>query len=172
MICDICKKAEATVHLTQIVDGKMLKVDLCEACAKEKGVQEAAGFSLADLLGGFGATEEIKSEAPGTQCPVCGFTQAEFKKTGRLGCSTCWETFETGLASLLKAMHKGDHHIGKVPAKAVHTLALSGKIQELSEQLEKAVREEKYEDAAQIRDEIREMEVKLKKGASVAHSAE
>ena len=172
MLCDICKKAEATVHLTQIVEGKMLNVDLCESCAKEKGVQEAAGFSLADLLVGLGAAEEMKVESPGAQCVVCGFTQADFKKTGRLGCSACWETFEAGLASLLKAMHKGDHHVGKVPAKAVHTLALNGKIQELSEQLEKAVREEKYEDAAQIRDEIREMETKLKKAASVARSAE
>jgi protein arginine kinase activator len=172
MLCDICKKSEATVHLTQIVDGKMLKVDLCESCAKEKGVQEAAGFSLADLLVGLGAAEEIKVESPGAQCPVCGFTQADFKKTGRLGCSACWETFEAGLASLLKAMHKGDHHVGKVPAKAMHTLALSGKVQELAEQLEKAVREEKYEDAAQIRDEIRELESKLKQTSGVAHSPE
>lgn len=172
MLCDICKKAEATVHLTQIVEGKMLKVDLCESCAKEKGVQEAAGFSLADLLVGLGSAEEMKVESPGAQCAVCGFTQADFKKTGRLGCSACWETFEAGLASLLKAMHKGDHHVGKVPAKAVHALALNGKIQELSEQLEKAVREEKYEDAAQIRDEIREMETKLKKAASVARATE
>jgi protein arginine kinase activator len=172
MQCDICKKAEATVHLTQIVEGKMLKVDLCESCAKEKGVQEAAGFSLADLLVGLGAAEEMKVESPGAQCPVCGFTQADFKKTGRLGCSACWETFEAGLASLLKAMHKGNHHVGKVPTKAMHTLALNGKIQELAEQLEKAVREEKYEDAAQIRDEIRELETKAKKSASVARSVE
>ena len=172
MQCDICKKAEATVHLTQIVEGKMLKVDLCESCAKEKGVQEAAGFSLADLLVGLGAAEEMKVESPGAQCPVCGFTQADFKKTGRLGCSACWETFEAGLASVLKAMHKGDHHVGKVPSKAMHTLALNGKIQDLAEQLEKAVREEKYEDAAQIRDEIRELETKAKKSASVARSVE
>ena len=71
MVCDICKKSEATVHLTQIVEGKMLKVDLCETCAKEKGVQEAAGFSLESLLVGLGAPEEIKSDAPGAQCPVC-----------------------------------------------------------------------------------------------------
>ena len=168
MQCDICKKAEATVHLTQIVEGKMLKVDLCEPCATEKGVQEAAGFSLADLMVGLGSAEEIKMESPGARCPVCGFTQADFKKTGRLGCSECWETFEAGLNSLLKAMHKGDHHIGKVPAKAAHTLVISGKIQELTEKLEKAVQAEKYEDAAQIRDEIRALESKLKKAGSVA----
>jgi len=169
MVCDICKKTDATVYLAKIVGGKLLKANLCESCAKEKGVEASAGFDE-DLLVGLGA--DIKIESPGAQCSVCGFSQADFKKTGRLGCSACWETFETGLASLLKAMHKGDHHVGKVPAKAMHTLVLSGKIRELSEQLDKAVAEEKYEDAAQLRDEIREMETKLKKAASVARSAE
>jgi protein arginine kinase activator len=93
------------------------------ACAKEKGVQEAAGFSLADLLvdlGGRGDEVGIPGRAMSRVRLHAG---RSFKKTGRLGCSACWETFEAGLASLLKAMHKGDHHIGKVPAKAVHTLA-------------------------------------------------
>lgn len=172
MLCDICKKSEATVHLTQIEAGKMLKLDLCESCAKEKGVEEGVGFSPSDLLLGLGAAEQIKVESPGAQCPVCGFTHAEFKKTGRLGCSACWETFEAGLASLLKAMHKGERHLGKVPVKAMHTLALTGKVRELSERLDKAVQDEKYEDAAQIRDEIRELESKLKQAGSAARAPE
>ena len=161
MLCDICKKNEATVHLTQIVDKKVLKVDLCEGCSKVKGLQESAGFSLADLQLGLGAGDEIATEA-GTTCPVCGFSQADFKKTGRLGCSACWETFEQGLAGLLKAMHKSDRHVGKVPSKAAHTLVITEQIKELSENLERAVREEKYEDAAHIRDQIRQLESKLK----------
>ena len=162
MLCDMCKKNEATVHLTQIVEAKMLKVDLCETCSKAKGVQEAAGFSLADLLVGLGSADEIKTESPGAKCPVCGFTQSDFKKTGRLGCSACWETFEAGLASLLKAMHKSDRHVGKVPSKAAHTVVIGEKIKELTDELEKAIAAEKYEDAAHIRDQIREMESKLK----------
>ena len=63
MLCDICKENEAKVHLTQIVEGKMQKVDLCESCAKEKGVQDPTGFSLADLLLGLGAAEELKPSA-------------------------------------------------------------------------------------------------------------
>ena len=167
MLCDICKKNEATIHLTQIVDTKMLKVDLCEVCSKAKGIQEASGFSLADLLVGLGAADEIKTEA-GVQCPVCGFTQADFKKTGRLGCSACWEAFEAGLSSLLKAMHKSDRHIGKVPKKAAHTVVIGERLKELTEELEKAVSAEKYEEAAQIRDQIRELESKLKASGSVA----
>ncbi len=161
MQCDNCKKNDATVHLTQIVDGKTLKIDLCESCAKESGVQDTAGFSLADLLVGLGAGDEIKTEGPGARCPTCGLTQADFKKTGRLGCATCWETFAAGLAPLLKAMHKGDHHIGKVPTRAAHTLVISEKIRQLSAELEKAVHAEKYEEAAVLRDQIRELETKL-----------
>lgn len=162
MHCDICKKNEATVHLTKIVGTKLEKLDLCEGCAKEKGVQDPTEFSPSDLLVGLGSAEQIKEEWTGASCSVCGFTQADFKKTGRLGCSACWETFEHGLSSLLKAMHKGDHHVGKVPVKAVSTQVVSEKIQELTEQLEKAVGGENYEEAAQIRDQIRELQSKLK----------
>jgi protein arginine kinase activator len=169
MQCDVCKKNDATVHLTQILEGgKIQKVDLCEQCAKEKGVHDPSGFSLSDLLVGLGSADEIKTEGTGTRCPVCGFTQADFKKTGRLGCSACWESFEPGLSSLLKAMHKGDHHIGKIPSKAAHTIELNEKIKQLTDELEKAVREEKYEHAAQLRDEIRELESKLKTSGSTA----
>ena len=167
MLCDICKKNEATVHLTQIIEAKMLKVDLCEACSKAKGVQEV-GFAPADLLLGLGAAEGIKDGSPDIRCPVCGFTQVDFKKTGRLGCSACWETFEAGLSSLLKAMHKSDRHVGKVPGKAAHTIAISEKIKELAHELEQAVRAEKYEEAAHIRDEIRVLESKLKTAGTVA----
>ena len=165
MVCDICKKNEATVHLTQIIDNKMLKIDLCEGCSKSKGLQEANGFSLADLQVGLGAAEEISGVA-GAKCTVCGFTQADFKKTGRLGCSACWETFEQGLGGLLRAMHKSDRHVGKVPSKAAHTLVITERIKQLAGDLEQAVRSEKYEDAAQIRDQIRELDSQLKIAAT------
>lgn len=166
MQCDVCNKNKATVHLTQIGEGgKVHKVDLCEACAKEKGVQDPTGFSLADLLVGLGTGSETKLESPGLRCPACGFSQADFKKTGRLGCSECWNTFESQIAPLLKAMHKGERHVGKVPSKAAHTQILSEKIKELTDELHKAVSEEKYEDAAGIRDQIRDLEAKLKTGA-------
>ncbi len=163
MKCDICHQNEATIHLTQILDGKMLKVDLCDACAKAKGVQETGlGFSLSELVGGLGVADETRAESPGAVCPICGMSQADFKKTGRLGCAACWETFEAGLNSLLKAMHKGDHHVGKVPGKAAHTLVIQHQIKGLSAQLAAAVRAEKYETAAGLRDEIRQLESQLK----------
>src|SRR5438874_1753132 len=88
MLCDVCKCNDATVFLTQILDGKMQKVNLCEACSKEKGVQDPTGVALADLLLGIGAAEELEKGAATTRCPVCAFTQAGLTKTGRLGCTT------------------------------------------------------------------------------------
>ena len=71
MLCYICKQNEATVHLAQIADGKMQKVDLCESCAKEKGVQDATNVSLASVLMGLGVTEEVSTESGGAACPIC-----------------------------------------------------------------------------------------------------
>jgi protein arginine kinase activator len=161
MECNICKKNPATVHITQVVGNHKVEVHMCAGCAAAKGIPEAKGFSLADLQVGLGAGDELAAE-PGVRCPVCGFTQADFKKTGRLGCSACWETFEAGLVTLLRAMHKSDRHVGKVPSKAAHTLVITEQIKELSADLERAVRDEKYEDAAQIRDRIRQLESQLK----------
>ena len=141
----------------------MQKVNLCEACSKEKGVQDPTGFALADLLLGIGAAEEIEKGASTTRCPVCGFTQSDFKKTGRLGCSTCYAAFSEGLSSLLKAMHKGTEHVGKLPARAQRTLALSDRMKTLTEDLRKAVEAENYETAASLRDEIKQLEGELAK---------
>ena len=161
MLCDVCKCNDATVFLTQILEGKMHKVNLCEACSKEKGVQDPTSFALADLLLGIGAAEEIEKGAPTQKCPVCGFSQADFKKTGRLGCSGCYLAFADGLNSLLKAMHKGTSHVGKLPVRAQKTLALSDRMKTLTENLRKAVQEENYETAAALRDEIRQLESQL-----------
>jgi protein arginine kinase activator len=161
MLCDVCKCNDAAVFLTQIVDGKMQKVNLCESCSKEKGVQDPTGFALADLLLGIGAAEEIEKGGSSTRCPVCGFTQADFKKTGRLGCSSCYVAFAEGLNSLLKAMHKGTAHVGKLPARAQKTLLLSDRMKTLTENLRKAVQEENYETAAALRDEIKQLESQL-----------
>jgi protein arginine kinase activator len=162
MRCDVCQKNDATVYLTQIVEGKMQKVNLCEHCAKEKGVSDPTGFAMADLLLGLGATQQIEHGGqPAQKCPVCGFTQIDFKKTGRLGCSACYDTFAEGLANLLKGMHKGLKHTGKMPAHLSRRYAMADRVKSLETDLQKAVKNEKYEDAARLRDEIQKIEHEL-----------
>ena len=161
MNCDVCKTNQATVFLTQIVEGKMQKVNLCEACSKEKGVSDPTGFALADLLLGLGAAQEMERGGTVQKCAVCGFSQADFKKTGRLGCGVCYKTFAEGLATLLKGMHKGITHIGKSPARLLRTMERETHLKTLQKDLRKAVADENYESAAEIRDKIRHMDVSV-----------
>jgi protein arginine kinase activator len=162
MTCDVCKSNPATVFLTQIVEGKMQKVNLCESCSKEKGVTDPTGFELADLLLGLGAAQELEKGSVGQRCPVCGFSQADFKKTGRLGCAACYATFAEGLESVIKAVHKGTRHVGKIPARLADSLKLEARLKELQEQLSKAIEIENYEAAAEFRDQIKQLEPNVK----------
>ncbi len=170
MLCCICKEKEAKVHLTQIVGDKVQKVDLCEECAKHKGVNDPAGFSLADLLLGLGASKEIEQSGGGAEikCAKCGFTQADFKKAGRLGCSECYTAFAEGLEGLLKTMHKGTRHTGKVPQVLQQSRDVAERLKLLEKKLAKAVAEENFEQAALLRDEIKQMW--NKRGSKVATS--
>tara|TARA_B100000459_G_C8589971_1_gene207264 strand:- start:1084 stop:1590 length:507 start_codon:yes stop_codon:yes gene_type:complete len=149
---------EATVHLTEIVNGQMKKIDLCEECAKDKGVTDPQGFALADLLLGLGASSEMESVSSELECPTCGFTQADFKKTGRLGCSTCYTVFAEPLEGMLKQMHKGTQHVGKVPKALRAKLDITKQRDSLAEQLRKAIETENYEEAARLRDQLKELE--------------
>lgn len=148
------------MHLTQIAGEEMQKVDLCEQCAKAKGVNDPEAFSFADLVLGLGASKAVAKGAGRKEagCPCCGFTQADFKKTGRLGCPDCYEHFSEGLESLLKSMHKGIRHVGKVPKRYKRLQKASeatDKIKTLQRKLSEAVEAEQFERAAELRDEIR-----------------
>ena len=161
MLCTICKEKPATVHLTQIVGDKMQKLDLCEDCAKTKGINDPTSFGLADLdlVLGLGASQQLEQAAGGVElkCPRCGFTQADFKKSGRLGCPECYSTFAEGLAGLLKTMHKGTRHIGKAPEALRATRENADRMKSLQARLAKAIKDENYEQAALVRDEIKQL---------------
>src|SRR5438045_7502930 len=163
MLADSCKQNVATVHLTQMVEGKTREVDLCESCSEEKGVDRPTAFSLADLVLGLGAAQETAQAAAGSdlKCPACGFTQADFKKSGRLGCAECYTTFAEGLEGLLKSMHKGIKHVGKVPQQLQQHKDYVEKLNRLQKELEKAIHDEDFEQAAVLRDEIRQTREKF-----------
>jgi protein arginine kinase activator len=95
------------------------------------------------------------------KCPNCGFTQADVKKAGRLGCSECYVTFSEGLEGLLKTMHKGTKHVGKVPQSLQQSRDLADRLKALQKKLDKAVADEDFEQAAHARDEIKATRDKL-----------
>lgn len=161
MVCDNCKVNEAIIHLTQIVDNQMTTLHLCEGCAAAKGLEPGTNpgnFPLTDFLAQVGkSTAEITG--PVAPCAYCGLKLDEFKKTGRLGCSHCYVSFETNLKGLLRRLHGNTQHVGKVylppdPTRAEQQERLAG----LRRKLDKAVESEDFERAAQIRDMIRTLE--------------
>jgi len=152
--CDLCGKP-ATVHLTQIVNNKIHKVDLCEECAQAKGVTDPSGFSLADML--LKASLNPEPPVDGVRCEQCGFTQADFKKHGRFGCPACYEAFKEVLGPMLGNMHKGTTHNGKVPQRALERKSLYDRLTQLQVDLDQAIKAERYEDAARYRDEIHQV---------------
>jgi protein arginine kinase activator len=162
MQCSVCKEKPATVFLTHIENDKMHKVNLCEDCAKTKGVDNPTTFSLADadLLLGLGASQEI-TQTPGgvdLKCPRCGFSQADFKKSGRLGCPECYQVFAEGLEGLLKTMHKGTRHTGKSPEALRQSRDHAERLKLLQKKLAKAVESEDFEQAAKLRDELKQLD--------------
>lgn len=156
--CNSCQ-APATVHLTQIVNGQVKKIDLCESCAKEKGVTDPEGFSLAELLSTAGASADTSSSpaGQGMVCESCGFTQHNLNKLGRMGCPDCYEAFSSILKPMLSNMHVGTKHCGKCPEHALERIDIEKKLAELESQIAAAIREERYEDAAVFRDQMKQL---------------
>lgn len=164
MLCNICGKNPATVHVTEIVNNQTTEMHLCEACAKEKSIQMEQHFGLSDLLAGiadlgtpFGskAKEELK-----LICPNCGMGYEDFKKIGRLGCSACYDAFRKNLVPLLKRIHGSTQHIGSIPGKIIKEVKKKTEIEELKEKLQQAIQKEEFEEAAKLRDRIKELEKK------------
>ncbi len=171
MVCDICGKNAATVHLTEIIDEQMNELHLCEDCARTKSSAMEQQFGLSELLAGMADFEkpDKDEEIVTAKCPSCGLTYADFKKIGRLGCGECYNIFRKYLAPLLKRIHGSSQHVGKSPlkAKAKPAGGVSKKkadLQELKAQLQKLIEKEDFEEAARLRDQIKKISSEQKEG--------
>jgi protein arginine kinase activator len=162
MVCDNCGSTDAVVHLTQIVNNQMSTHRLCEKCAAEKGLEtapEPVGFPLTDFLAQMGSDPGSGTEATESACPFCGLTFDDFRETGRLGCPQCYETYAPQLQRLLRRVHGGTQHVGKIYLPPDPTASdLERRLQGLRRKLNRAVEAEDFERAAELRDEIRSLE--------------
>ncbi len=170
MTCDLCGEREATVHLTEVINDETRELHLCQACAQEKGSAAAESFGLADLLAGladFGVKPEVEGRAPAGQaaCPRCGMRYEDFRKSGRLGCGGCYESFQRFLSPLLKKIHGSTRHVGQAPPEKQKAKLAAPKeeLDQLRERLKGAVAGEAFEEAARLRDRIRALEAKKKR---------
>jgi protein arginine kinase activator len=163
--CDRCGNAEAAIHFTQIQNNETTTRHLCESCAAALGLDPGAGTAgpatapLADFLGQLGKAIAGESTWTAGACPGCGLTLADFKRTGRLGCARCWSAFEPSLKGLLRKLHGGTQHVGKVYLPPDPTeMDRTARAVSLRRSLQRAVDEEDFERAAALRDQIRRLE--------------
>lgn len=166
MLCQNCNQKESTVHLTKIVNGEANQIHLCQECA-----QKVQGFGLslypgmvADFLQAlFGVNPTGQSDQPldelqQEQCPGCGWTFAQIQKAGRMGCSKCYEMFESQMETLLRRIHGRGTHVGKIPLRSGVAYRNKQEITHLRDKLQQLIQKEEFEEAAQVRDKIRELE--------------
>lgn len=165
MLCQNCNKNQATVHYTKIINGNIKELHLCEECAmnnSEIGFDSTFSFPtlLTNLIDNIQG-ESIKKEADNLRCPSCGLDYSKFRQTGKFGCAQCYETFRPNLSPLLRGIHGHDKHTGKIPYRANETVAKRREIQKLKHKLNDLVQKEAFEEAAKIRDKIKELEKEI-----------
>jgi len=159
MLCQFCKKRDATIHVTNVDNNKVRAIHICAQCAEERGLDELkkSNFAMTDFVAGlfdsaFAAAE--KGVSPDS-CPNCGTSYSAFQEVGRLGCSQCYEFFQKQLIPLLRSIHGNTRHLGKIPQRYGRQVNLRRKVRDLQEELNLAIQLEQFERAAELRDEIR-----------------
>ena len=178
MLCQNCGKNEANVRYTQVINGVRKELNLCSECARKLGVDRIdIPMDFTSFLGDFFNDYAESSLLPSfsidnVKCNTCGMTYNDFIDTGMFGCSDCYDTFSGPIDSLLKNLHGTARHIGRGVKNLDGSLKnkkisdnsninskeeKNSELEDLQKQLDKAIKEERYEDAAKIRDKIKEM---------------
>lgn len=168
MQCQECGKRPASLHFTKIVNGEKTEFHICEACAREKGEiipGTTGGFSIHNLLSGLlDFNPGLKGQNTGSKpaenlrCEECGLTYSQFSKIGRFGCSSCYKYFNDRLDPLFKRVHGNTVHVGKIPKRVGGHIEVKRKLDDLRRELQYRILQEEFEEAASLRDQIRELE--------------
>lgn len=158
MLCEKCGKNHATTHIKTVVNGIVREYNLCSACAAQSGYgSNSITGMLASMLGDM-SPQTVKSQKC---CSVCGATFSDIAHSGKMGCGECYKTFNDEILPYLKRVHGATRHVGKIPNRAPLIVKPKEKtVEDLRQELARMVAEEKYEQAATLRDKIKEMEGK------------
>ncbi len=166
MICNVCGTKDASIHLTEILNGQMAEVHICEACAEEKGTEFKTYFNFGDLLAGVPGLEKAlggSGKKTPLLCKECGMNYVDFAKNGRLGCAGCYSSFQKPLAAVIKQVQRSNEHVGKKPSRIPKETRSVHDLRQLQDRLKKSIQSEAFEEAAQLRDEIQQALEKIKK---------
>lgn len=170
MKCERCKENEATFFYEENINGQKKKLSLCAHCAEEMQKSgemktlsspfEDMGFGspFADTLFGslFYPSEAAKLGTGVKKCGRCGSTLRDFRERGKAGCPDCYAAFAAELEPTIRSMHGSAAHTGRAPAKRKKALDRADRLKKLRTELDEAIKKEEFEEAARLRDQIRE----------------
>lgn len=168
MLCEKCGKNEANTLLRESVNGNVTEIHLCAECAAELGFNnlfanfnpfEDMGINLQGILGSlFSQGLPSQTIQSGRTCGVCGTSFEEFAQSAMAGCANCYHEFYQELLPSIQRIHGKTRHVGKIPGTAGKEIKLKKELNDLKKQLSDTVAAQEYEQAAILRDRIREME--------------
>ena len=180
MLCDNCGKREANVRYSENINGRKKELNLCEECSKKLGIEKmdfGMPIDFSSFFGGFMDSlittpefEPLINDIKTLRCNTCGYTFEDIANSGRLGCKDCYDVFESRLDPIIKKIQGDNHHVGRIGKiidskidnatnkKEVKETKEQTEIEKLQEELKQAIKEERYEEAAKLRDEIKRLE--------------
>ena len=167
MICDACKKNEATVKLIAIIDGAKTERHLCTECV-EKQKRQMREEGMQSMLSAIISGQRRSTTTTGLRCSNCGLSYDEFRKTSRLGCAQCYADFRTQLRPLLLRLHGRTQHAGRMPERVDAQLKRDSRLEQLRRDMEIAIACEDFEQAASLRDELRSLTTAAEGGTAGA----
>lgn len=157
MKCQRCLK-QATLHITEVLgEERFEELHLCEDCAK-KYLYEPEQKKAPAKAGAAAEGEDVETAGGNKQCDACGLKFVEFRNNGRLGCSHDYDAFKEDLMPLLESVHGDTKHVGKVPRRLPKATGAHVELTSLRRKLQQAVTDEAYEEAARLRDRIKQLE--------------
>lgn len=155
MICDECKKNQATVRLVALIDGNRTERNLCSACMLRQKLQIRTDGAQSVQSAMWSGANKTTVRHPNLRCPRCGMSYDEYAKAERVGCAYCYEEFRAPMRTTLQRVHGRAQHIGRVPACVDDLVRMKSRVEQLRREMDVAVACEDFEQAASLRDEIR-----------------
>lgn len=154
MLCEKCKKNNATTILTTIVGAKSVTLNICGECAFKAGYSNIFGeFSLNHIMPDLERAVNYE-----VHCSRCNSTFNEILARGKLGCSECYNVFKVELLPTIENIHGKAYHVGKRPIKYQQNENTENSLDSLKKQIDQAISAQDFEKAAVIRDEIKKLE--------------
>lgn len=165
MKCQSCGERPAVIHFKEVVDGRSQEMHLCESCADDKGFHLVIEQNKLSLVNQFvwmaeNLYPESAAKVGAVQCERCGIRFSTFARTGRLGCPKCYEAFASQMPTILRRIHGATRHKGRGPAGLPPATSGERTVERLRIELARAIEREEFERAAEIRDDLRQLEAR------------